>query len=83
MPPMLGSSHASGGYSQKSVTPTTLWPRPNAKRVSVIDGEVEMIRDADLLSLLPAQREDAVRSINRSTADKIAVHVYLKSILMK
>ena len=48
-----------------------------------MDGEVEMIRVADLLSLLPAQREDAVRSINRSTADNIALQVDLKSILMK
>ena len=48
-----------------------------------MDGEVEMIRVADLLSLLSAQREDAVKSKNRSTADKIAVDVDLKSILMK
>ena len=48
-----------------------------------MDGEVEMIRIADLLSLLPAQREDAVRSEIRSTADKIAVHVDLKLILVE
>jgi len=48
-----------------------------------MDGEVEMIRVADLLSLLPAQREGAVRSKNRSTADKIAVHVDLKFILVE
>lgn len=48
-----------------------------------MDGEVEMIRVADLLSLLPAQREDAVRSKNRSTADKIAVDVDLKFILVE
>ena len=48
-----------------------------------MDGEVEMIRVAGLLSLLPAQREDAVRSKNRSTADKIAVNVDLKFILVE
>ena len=48
-----------------------------------MDGELEMIRVADLLSLLPAQREDAVRSKNRSTADKLAAHVYLKFILVE
>ena len=47
-----------------------------------MDGEVEMIRDAALLSLLPAQTEDAVRSKNRITAGKVAVHVYLKFILV-
>ena len=48
-----------------------------------MDGEVEMIRVADLLSLLPAQREDAVRNINRSTADKIEVQVDFKFILVE
>ena len=48
-----------------------------------MDGEVEMIRVADLLSLLPAQMEDAVGSKNRSTADKIEVHVDLKFILVE
>ena len=48
-----------------------------------MDGEVEMIRVADLLSLLSAQSEDAVKSKNRRTADKIAVHVDLKFILVE
>ena len=48
-----------------------------------MDGEVEMIRVADFLSLLPAQREDAVSSKNRSTVDKIAVNVHLKFILVE
>ena len=48
-----------------------------------MDGELEMIRVADLLSLLPAQREDVVRSKNISTANKIAVHVDLKFILVE
>ena len=48
-----------------------------------MDGGVEMIRVADLLFLLPAQREDAVINENRSTADKIAVHVDLKFILVE
>ena len=48
-----------------------------------MDGEVEMIRVADLLSLLPAQREDVVRSKNRSTVDKIAVHLDLKFDLVE
>jgi hypothetical protein len=47
-----------------------------------MDGEVEMIRVADLLSLLPAQMEDAVGSKNRSTADNIEVHADLKLILV-
>ena len=48
-----------------------------------MDGEVEMIRVADLLSLLTAQREDAVRSKNRSTADNLAAHVDLKFVLVE
>ena len=48
-----------------------------------MDGEVEMIRVAALLSLFPAQTEDAVRSKNRSTADKLAAHVDLKFILVE
>ena len=67
MPPTLGSRQASCGYLQKSVTPTTLWLNPNAKRVSVMEGEVEMIRLADLKPLLSAQSKDAERNNSRST----------------
>jgi hypothetical protein len=55
------------------VTAITRFFKPNAKRVSVMDGEVEMIRIADLLPLLPAQSEDAAKKKNRITAVKRAV----------
>ena len=61
MPPMLGSWQAEWGYLQKSVTAITRSSNPSSKRVSVMEGEVEMIRSADLLSVLPAQRVDNER----------------------
>ena len=43
-PPILGMACASGGQSQKRVTPTTRPPRPRAKRISVMFGAMETIR---------------------------------------
>ena len=43
-PPILGRMQASFGYMQKSVTATMRSLRPNSKSISVIDGEVEIIR---------------------------------------
>ena len=42
-PPILGRALASGGQSQKRVTPTTRPPRPRAKRISVMFGAMETI----------------------------------------
>ena len=73
MPPILGSWQASSGYLQKSVTAITRSFNPSSKRVSVIDGEVEMIRFAELIFVLSAQRRDegAKRTImNKTTGIK-------------
>ena len=48
-----------------------------------MDGEVEMIRVADLFPLLSAQSEDVERKKNRSTAVKTAVHVGLQFALVR
>ena len=58
MPPILGSRQASLGYLQKSVIAITRSFNPNSKRVSVIDGEVDMIRFAELTFVLSAQRSE-------------------------
>lgn len=48
-----------------------------------MEGEVEMIRVADLLPLLSAQSEDAERKKNRNTAGKTAVYVVLQFVLLR
>ena len=69
MPPILGSRQASLGYLQKSVIAITRSFNPNSKRVSVIAGEVEMIRLAKLTFVLLAQRRDD--DANREVTNKI------------
>ena len=69
MPPILGSLQASLGYWQKSDTAITRSFNPNSKRVSVIAGEVEMIRLAKLTFVLLAQRRDD--DANRAITNKI------------
>ena len=66
MPPILGSLQAFSGYLQKSVTAITRSFNPSSKRVSVIDGEVEIIRLAELTFVLSAQRgEEAKMAITK------------------
>ena len=69
MPPILGSRQASLGYLQKSVIAITRSFNPNSKRVSVIAGEVEMIRLAKFTFVLLAQRRDD--DANRAVTNKI------------
>ena len=65
------------------MTPTTRWPKPNAKRVSVIAGEVEMIRFENLKLLLPAQSEDVERIKKRSKVGKTVAKVVLIFVLVR
>ena len=69
MPPILGSLQASLGYWQKSDTAITRPCNPSSKRVSVIAGEVEMIRFAIFNFVLLAQRRDD--DVNRVVTNKI------------
>ena len=69
MPPILGSLQASLGYWQKSDTAITRPCNPSSKRVSVIAGEVEMIRLAIFTFVLLAQRRDD--DVNRAVTNKI------------
>jgi len=62
---MLGSRHAASGYLQKSVTAITRSFNPSSKRVSVIEGEVEIIRLVDLIPVLFAQVETAEKKKSR------------------
>ena len=75
MPPILGRWHASLGYLQKFVTATTRSFNPSSKRISVIEGEVEMIRLAELTLVLFAQRrdEDARKMITNKIIEPKAV----------
>jgi len=43
-PPILAFFFASGGWSQKLVTPTIRSPSPRLNRISVVAGEREMMR---------------------------------------
>ena len=77
MPPILGSLQASSGYWQKSDTAITRSRNPSLKRVSVIAGEVEMIRFAKLTFVFSAQRidEDAKKAIKNKIAWTILVFI--------
>ena len=77
MPPILGSLQASSGYWQKSDTAITRSCNPSSKRVSVIAGEVEMIRFAKLTFVFSAQRidEDPKKAIKNKIAWMILVFI--------
>ena len=77
MPPILGSLQASLGYWQKSDTAITRSFNPSSKRISVIAGEVEMIRFAKLTFVFSAQRidEDPKRAIKNKIAWMILVFI--------
>ena len=70
MPPILGSLQASLGYWQKSDTAITRSCNPSSKRVSVIAGDVEMIRFVIFTFVFSAQRIDGVTK--RAVKNKIA-----------
>ena len=75
MPPILGRWQASLGYLQKFVTAITRSFNPSSKRISVIEGDVEIIRFAELTLVLFAQRrdEDARKMITNKITEPKAV----------